>query len=111
PFSSTLIPRRWFQSCIVKPTSSCPCSFNNAAAAELSTPPLIATAIFIKPTIYCDSEVDLVARFISTALNRCPRCPTVPTFFCPTRVPFRFGTRNLLFLLELQRFLPLSHDF
>jgi hypothetical protein len=31
----------------VKPTSSCPASLNNAAAAELSTPPLIATAIFI----------------------------------------------------------------
>jgi hypothetical protein len=33
---------------MVKPTSSCPSAFKIAAAALLSTPPLIATAIFIK---------------------------------------------------------------
>src|SRR5262245_6215947 len=33
---------------MVKPTSSCPCSFRIAAAADESTPPLIATAIFIR---------------------------------------------------------------
>jgi hypothetical protein len=27
------------------PITSCPCSFNSAAATELSTPPLIATTI------------------------------------------------------------------
>ena len=31
---------RWFHNCIVKPTSSWPCSFRIAAAAEESTPPL-----------------------------------------------------------------------
>src|SRR5262249_38144249 len=52
PFSSTFILRCWFQSCIVKPTNSCPCSFRIAAAAEESTPPLIATAIFIAQNLY-----------------------------------------------------------
>src|SRR5260221_13821161 len=50
PFSSTLIPRRWFHNCIVKPTSSWPCSFRIAAAADESTPPDMATAIFILGT-------------------------------------------------------------
>ena len=36
--------RRWFHSCIVRPTIVCPRSRNIAATVELSTPPLIATA-------------------------------------------------------------------
>ena len=36
--------RRWFQSCIVRPTMAWPRSWRMAATVELSTPPLIATA-------------------------------------------------------------------
>src|SRR5688572_22224259 len=59
PFSSTSIPRRWSHNCIVKPTRSCPCSFKIAAAAEESTPPLIATAIFIKSLVSLVSRSEL----------------------------------------------------
>src|SRR5262245_36722917 len=41
------MPRRWFHNCIVKPTSSWPCSRKMAAAADESTPPDMATAIFM----------------------------------------------------------------
>src|SRR5260221_1970747 len=44
------MPRRWFHNCIVKPTSSWPCYLRIAAAADESTPPDIATAIFILGT-------------------------------------------------------------
>src|SRR5690349_20807648 len=37
--------RRWFQSCIVMPTMEWPCRTRSAATVELSTPPLIATAM------------------------------------------------------------------
>src|SRR4051812_24141731 len=37
--------RRWFQSCIVIPTMERPSRTRSAAAVELSTPPLIATAM------------------------------------------------------------------
>src|ERR1700719_329599 len=36
--------RRWFQSCIVRPTIAWPRACRIAATVELSTPPLIATA-------------------------------------------------------------------
>src|SRR5579872_1422293 len=37
--------RRWFQSCMVKPTTLCPSARNMAATVEESTPPDMATAM------------------------------------------------------------------
>src|SRR5580704_18367096 len=37
--------RRWFQSCMVRPTIGWPRSARMAATVELSTPPLMATAM------------------------------------------------------------------
>jgi predicted metalloenzyme YecM len=59
PWPCKLGKRRWFHNCIVSPTTPAECtrdaaalgsemfSTSKAAAVELSTPPLIATAIVI----------------------------------------------------------------
>jgi hypothetical protein len=39
--------RRWFQSCMVKPTTSCPSARSMAATVEESTPPDMATAMVL----------------------------------------------------------------
>src|SRR6266852_7780430 len=44
---SWLARRRWFQSCMVKPTTSCPSARSMAATVEESTPPDMATAMVL----------------------------------------------------------------
>src|SRR5271165_5532204 len=39
--------RRWFQSCIVSPTTLYPCAHNIAATVDESTPPDMATAMVL----------------------------------------------------------------
>jgi hypothetical protein len=76
----------------VNPTSSFPSAFNSAAAAELSTPPLMATAIFIKlvnrePSTVTGGETArhtpnrLMAESLSSRLTVCGSHPLFAALF------------------------------
>src|SRR5271156_4042298 len=49
--------RRWFQSCMVRPTMGWPCSWRTAATVEESTPPDMAMAIRPRSVSVCVGSV------------------------------------------------------